>query len=166
MRPVACPFCGTAKTRLAVRRSLADRFLGSVTVYPFRCQLCARRFRAFLGRVAANPRRNFDRVTVDFPVWLKPLPASPHELGEEGIIQDLSIRGCRIRCEHPVVPGTRVELEFQHSNASFPITVEEAIVRSSSQGEIGLRFTQLHRQDQRRIRGILDLWLPEPALSR
>ncbi|MEK7869160.1 MAG: hypothetical protein AAB271_02405, partial [Nitrospirota bacterium] len=63
-------------------------------------------------------------------------------------------------------PGTRVELEFQHSSVSFPITVEEAIVRSSSQGEIGLRFVQLHRQDQRRIRSILDLWLPEPALPR
>ncbi|MCC6141181.1 MAG: PilZ domain-containing protein [Nitrospira sp.] len=166
MRPVACPFCGTTKTRLAVRRSFTDRLFGSVTVYPFRCQLCARRFRAFLGRVARNPRRNFDRVSVDFPVWLKLLHASPHELGEEGIIRDLSIRGCRIRCERSVVPGTRVELEFQHSTASFPITVEEAIVRSSSPGEIGLRFTQLHRQDQRRIRSILDLWLPEPALPR
>ncbi|MDP3092808.1 MAG: PilZ domain-containing protein [Nitrospira sp.] len=166
MRLVACPFCGTTKTRLAARRSFTDRLFGYVTIYPFRCQLCARRFRSFLGRVASNPRRNFDRVAVDFPVWLKPLHALPHQLGEEGIIQDLSIRGCRIRCERPVVPGTRVVLEFQHSSVSFPITVEEAIVRFSSQGELGLRFIQLHRQDQRRIRSILDLWLPEPALPR
>ena len=166
MRLVACPVCGTTKTRLAVRRSFADTLFGYATVYPFRCQLCARRFHSFLGRAAANPRRNFDRVAVDFPVWLKPLHASPNEVGEEGSIQDLSIRGCRIRCAHPVVPGTRVELEFQHSNASFPITVDEAIVRSSSQGELGLRFIQLQRQDQRRIRSILDVWMPEPIRVR
>lgn len=163
MRVVVCPSCGTGKIRLAVRRSVTDRLLGSVTVYPFRCQLCARRFRSFLGQRAGSPGRNFDRVPVEFPVWLKPVHASPQELGNEGVIHDLSIRGCRIRCERPVVPGTRVELEFQHTSVSFPITVDEAVVRFSSQGELGLRFIQLRRQDQRRIRGILDLWLPEPT---
>lgn len=166
MGNIVCPACGTSKTRLAARRSVADRLFGYVTIYSFRCQLCARRFRSFLGHVVNTPRRNFDRVAVDFPVWVKPLSASPHELGDEGIIQDLSIRGCRIRCARQVQPGTRVELEFQHSNVSFPITVDEAVVRSSSRGELGLRFIQMHRQDQRRIRSILDLWLPEPVSAR
>lgn len=160
---VVCPSCGTAKTRLAARQSVTDRLFGYVTVYPFRCQLCAERFRRFLGRATESPRRNFDRVPVDFPVWFKPLCASPHALGYEGVIQDLSIRGCRIHCNQPVVPGTRLELEFQHSTSSFPITVDEAVVRSSSHGEVGLRFIQLHRRDERRIRSILDIWMPEPT---
>lgn len=162
MGSVLCPFCGTAKTRIAARRSVADRLLGCVRIYPFRCQLCAERFHTFLGCHADCPRRNFERVAVDFPVWFKPLCSSPAELGYEGVILDLSIRGCRIRSAYPVAPGTRLELEFQHSNNSFPITVDEAVVRSSSPGELGLRFVQLHRPDQRRIRGILDLWLSEP----
>lgn len=166
MRIIVCPACGTSKTRLAAPQSAADRFFGWLTVYPFRCQLCAQRFRSFLGRCVRSPRRNFDRVAVDFPVWVRPLSASSHELGDEGVIQDLSIRGCRIRCERAVVPGTRVELEFQHSNASFPITVDEAVVRSSFRGELGLRFIRLDRQDQRRIRSILDLWLPDPVSRR
>lgn len=163
---VVCPSCGTAKTRLAARKSVTDRLFSCVTVYPFRCQLCAERFRKFLGRPAESPRRNFDRIAVDFPVWFKPLRSSPHELGYQGVMQDLSIRGCRIHCDRPVAPGTRLELEFQHSNSSFPITVDEAVVRSSSQGEVGLRFIQLHRQDQRRIRSILDIWMPEPTRAR
>lgn len=161
MGSVVCPSCGTAKTRLAARQSVADRLLGCVTVYPFRCQLCAQRFRSFLGCLAESPRRNFDRVAVDFPVWFKPLGSFPHALGCEGVLQDLSIRGCRIRCDYPVVPGMRLELEFQHSNSSFPITVDEAIVRSSFRGAVGLRFVRLHPQDQRRLRGILDIWMPE-----
>lgn len=160
---VFCPSCGTAKTRLAARHSVADRLFGCVTVYPFRCQLCARRFRTFLGRPAESPRRNFDRVTVDFPVWFKPLGSAPYALGCEGVLRDLSIRGCRIYCDHPMVSGTRLELEFQHSNNSFPITVDEAIVQSSSGGALGLRFVRLDRQDQRRLRGILDIWMPEPT---
>ena len=163
MACVVCPSCGTAKTRLAARQSVTDRLFGCVTVYTFQCQLCAQRFRAFLGCLAESPRRNFDRVAVDFPVWFKPLGSAPHELGREGVLRDLSIRGCRIFCDHPVVPGTRLELEFQHSNSSFPIMVDEAIVQSSSGRALGLRFLRLHRQDQRRLRGILDIWMPEPT---
>lgn len=145
---------------------MTDRLLGCMTIYPFRCQLCAAWFHAFLGRFVNRPRRSFDRIAVDFPVWIKPRWVVSNTLGDEGIIQDLSIRGCRIRCEWSVPPGTRVELEFQHSNVSFPITVDEAVVRSAAHGELGLRFIQLGRQDQRRIRGILDLWLPESVRHR
>lgn len=166
MSLIVCPSCGTAKTRLAARRSVADRILSCVRVYPFRCQLCAARFRSFLGCLAGSPRRNFERVAVEFPVWFRPLHSSPVGLGCEGMMRDLSIRGCRIRYAYPVAPGTRLELEFQHSNNSFPITVDEAVVRSSSPGELGLRFVQLHRPDQRRIRTIVDLWLPEPVSTR
>ncbi len=57
--------------------------------------------------------------------------------------------------------GSRLELEFQHSDSSFPVTIEEAVVRSIADGAIGLRFTKLHRGDERRIRQLIDVWLPE-----
>ncbi|OQW36755.1 MAG: hypothetical protein A4E19_21240 [Nitrospira sp. SG-bin1] len=82
-------------------------------------------------------------------------------MGHEGVIENLSIRGCRIRSSTPVAIGSRLELEFQHSPDSFPITIEEAVVRSSADGMIGLRFTRLRRIDERRIRQIIDVWLPE-----
>jgi hypothetical protein len=82
-------------------------------------------------------------------------------MGQEGVIENLSIRGCRIRSSTPVAIGSRLELEFQHSNDSFPITIEEAVVRSSANGAIGLRFTRLQRSDERRIRQLIDVWLPE-----
>jgi hypothetical protein len=57
--------------------------------------------------------------------------------------------------------GSRLELEFQHSDNSFPVTIEEAVVRSIVDGAIGLRFTKLRRSDERRIRQLIDVWLPE-----
>lgn len=162
MSDLHCPACGASKIRLAHRKSLADVLLSGLTIYPFRCQLCADRFRTFLGRRTPNPRRSFERVEVSFPVWFKPRRSRyPDEMGQEGVIENLSIRGCRIRSTTPVAIGSRVELEFQYSNDSFPITIEEAVVRSSVNGTIGLRFTRLRRSDERRIRRIVDMWLPE-----
>lgn len=160
-----CPTCGTTKTRLATRKTLSDDLLSTLTIYPFRCQLCAKRFRTFLGHRARNPRRSFERVNVTFPVWFKPRVASAYDMGQEGVIDNLSIRGCRIRCKTPLSAGMRLELEFQHSNCSFPITIDEAIVRSSVDDAIGLRFVQLQRGDEQRIRQIIDLWLPDTSPS-
>ncbi len=162
MSDLRCPACGASKIRLAARRSLSDVLLSGLTIYPFRCQLCADRFRTFLGRRTSNPRRSFERIEVSFPVWFRPRRSKyPDEMGQEGMIENLSIRGCRIRSTTPVAVGSRLELEFQHSNDSFPITIEEAVVRSSANGGIGLRFTRLHRNDERRIRRIVDVWLSE-----
>lgn len=83
------------------------------------------------------------------------------------MIENLSIRGCRIRTTAPVIIGSCLELEFQYSSDSLPITIAEAVVRSSVGNDaIGLRFTRLHRGEERRIRRIIDVWLPELMPSR
>jgi hypothetical protein len=162
MSTLSCPACGASKIRLAARKSLSDILLSGLTIYPFRCQLCADRFRTFLGRRTPNPRRSFERVEVSFPVWFKSRRSRyPEETGEEGVMENLSIRGCRIRSTTPVAIGSRLELEFQYANDSFPITIDEAVVRLSANGAIGLRFTRLRRSDERRIRQLIDVWLPE-----
>jgi hypothetical protein len=163
MPPYLCPICGTSKTKLAARKTFCDDLLSTLTIYPFRCQLCAKRFRTFLGRREHTPRRSFDRVRVSFPVWFRARDAGPLAMGQEGVIENLSIRGCRIRCGAPLSTGIRLELEFQHSSCSFPITVDEAVVRSSCEDLVGLRFLQLQRGDAQRIRQIVDLWLPSPS---
>lgn len=162
MSDLRCPACGGSKVRLAARKSISDVLLSGLTIYPFRCQLCADRFRTFLGHRTPNPRRSFERIDVSFPVWFRQRRSKyPDETGQEGVIENLSIRGCRIRSRTPVAISSRLELEFQHSNGSLPITIEEAVVRSSVNGAIGLRFTRLHRSDERRIRQLIDVWIPE-----
>lgn len=107
-------------------------------------------------------------MEVSFPAWFRipRTPGSPR-VGQEGVIENLSIRGCRIRTTAPVIIGSRLEMEFQYSNDSLPITIAEAVVRSSAgNGTIGLRFTRLYRGEERRIRRIIDVWLPEVVPSR
>lgn len=165
---ITCPACHAVKVRLATRKGLSDALLSGFTIYPFRCQLCAERFHKFFGRRTLSPRRSFDRVEVSFPVWFRTprTPGSPR-VGQEGMIENLSVRGCRIRTAAPPILGSRLELEFQYSNDSLPIAIAEAVVRSSAgDGTIGLRFTRLHRGEAGRIRRIIDVWLPELVPSR
>ncbi|MDK2744385.1 MAG: PilZ domain-containing protein [Nitrospira sp.] len=166
MPDLRCPACRASKVRLAARTTLPDALLSGLTIYPFRCQLCGRRFRIFLGCRTSNPRRSFERIDVSFPVWFRHRESAfSSDAAKEGTIDNLSIRGCRIRSTAPIRIGSRLELEFQYSDSSFPVTIDEAIVRSAVDGAIGLRFTRLHRDDERRIRHIVDVWLPETLPS-
>src|SRR6188474_1293267 len=120
MRSYSCPKCGTAKTRLAPRHGVTDRLLSTLTIYPLRCQLCAHRFTILLGKLKANPRRNYDWVPVQYPAQVRPV----HD----------------------------------------PSLVDGALVRSRSAEGIGLRFSSFLRSEERRLRRILDLRLPDHAI--
>ena len=69
-----CPQCGTFKVRPAPRRSVSDRVLAFLTVHPFRCQLCARRFRSLIGKrtfpVGTRLRLEFLSSHQSFPITI------------------------------------------------------------------------------------------------
>jgi hypothetical protein len=54
-------------------------------------------------------------------------------------------------------------LEFQSAEYDDPIIIDGAIVRSRYAQGIGLRFSSFLRSEERRIRRILDLRLPDHA---
>ncbi|MEW6245833.1 MAG: PilZ domain-containing protein [Nitrospirota bacterium] len=156
-----CPQCGTSKVRLAPRRTLLDRIFRAFTIYPLRCQLCTYRFRSFLGRPSANPRRSYERVAVQYPVWFQSSFTRASEgLGYPGTITNLSIRGCRVRSATPIPKGASLRLEFQPSPYDLPITIDGAVVRSQAGNAVGLRFVTVCRDEERRLRHLL-----EPRLS-
>jgi hypothetical protein len=160
----SCPQCGTTKTRLAPRRTMMDRLLGTLTIYPVRCQLCAHRFNAFLGRIKINPRRNYDRVSVQYPAQVRPIHDPSQHVVVEGMLSNLSLRGCRVRTSQRIPMGCRVMLEFQPAEYDDPIMIDGAIVRSRCAEGAGLRFSSLLRSEERRLRRILDLHLSDHTI--
>jgi hypothetical protein len=159
-----CPKCGTLKTKLAPRHGLVDRLLGTLTIYPLRCQLCAHRFSTFLGKLKTNPGRNYDRVSVQYPAQVRPIRDPSQRVVVEGTLSNLSLRGCRVRTTQRIPMGCHVMLEFHPAEYDDPIMVDGAIVRSRCTDGIGLRFSSLLRSEERRLRRILDLRLPDPAI--
>jgi len=163
MRNCLCPKCGTPKTKLAPRHGVADRLLGTVTIYPFRCQLCAHRFTTFLGKLKTNPRRNYDRISVEYPAEVRPIRDPSQRVVVEGTLSNLSLRGCRVRTSQRIPMGCRVMLEFHPAEYDEPIKVDGAIVRSRCAEGIGLRFSSFLRSEERRLSRILALRLPDPT---
>jgi hypothetical protein len=159
-----CPKCGTLKTKLAPRNGMADRLLGALTIYPVRCQLCTHRFTTFLGKLKTNPRRNYDRVPVQYPAQVRPIHDPSQRVVVEGTLANLSLRGCHMRTNQRIPMGCRVMLEFHPTEYDDPIMVDGAIVRSRCAEGIGLRFSSLLRTEERRLRRILELRLPDPAI--
>jgi len=83
-----CPICGTTKPKVATPETFSDKLLSRLTIYPFRCQLCAAPFRTFVGRRINKPRRSFERVQVTFPVWFKLRQSLPLPWERRGARQD------------------------------------------------------------------------------
>jgi predicted RNA-binding Zn-ribbon protein involved in translation (DUF1610 family) len=42
--PIPCPECGGTPARRSHRNGLAEKTLGALYIYPFRCRLCGHRF--------------------------------------------------------------------------------------------------------------------------
>ena len=60
MRELHCPICGTSFVRVTYQEGGVERLLSHVNVFPFRCQLCTNRFRAFYSDARHNTQA-FDR---------------------------------------------------------------------------------------------------------
>ncbi|MBX3236123.1 MAG: PilZ domain-containing protein [Nitrospiraceae bacterium] len=158
-----CPSCRTNKVQPAPRRSFTDRLLGFFLFTPFRCQLCGHSFHRIMRQRTAATRRNYQRIPVRYPVWFQTtLPARSRETFQ-GTVENLSIRGCRVRSATSFPIGTRLQLEFLPSPHTFPITIDGAIVRSRRDDVVGLRFVALLREEERRISHIVNLKLPSPS---
>jgi len=54
-RALHCPQCGTHFVRRSHRQGITERLWSLVAVYPFRCQVCAHRFKARQSRGRAAP---------------------------------------------------------------------------------------------------------------
>lgn len=159
-----CPKCGTAKTKLAPRSGVAARLLGTLTIYPFRCQLCAHRFTTFLGKLETNPRRNYERVSVQYAAQVRPVHDPTQRVVVEGTMVNLSLRGCRIRTSQRLPMGCHVMLELQSGEYDLPIMIDEAIVRARFTDGVGLRFSSFLRSEESRLRRILDLRLSDHTI--
>ena len=75
-----------------------------------------------------------------------------------------TLGGCRVRTNQRIPMGCRVMLEFHPAEYDNPIMIDGAIVRSRCPEGVGLRFSSLLRSEERRLRRILDLRLPDHTI--
>jgi PilZ domain len=161
MGTVKCPRCRGTLVRRSGRRSLSERLLSLAYVYPFRCEQCQHRFSRFRWNEhyvrAVADRREHERLPIQAwsTLWADGGP-------REARVVDLSIAGCSLEAAAPLPEGEVVQLTLQPGGEEPGIVVDEAVVRSSRDGRLGLQFIRVKEDQEGRLRR----YLYEVSISR
>src|SRR3989441_13359917 len=161
LRPMGdprCHHCGRRRARRCHRVGALERVLSVVYVYPFRCQVCGRRFCAlawgkrYVRRSADH--REWERVAIRAPVVLR----SGH-VSAPGEATELSLDGFTAKTAARLGVGASVSVTLDLVAGEPPIEVQEAVVQSTRDDAIGVQFVRLQPGERRRLqRVVVDLY--------
>ncbi len=97
-----------------------------------------------------------------FPVGFRSSFSSANSMSGDGMLTELSIRGCRVRSLVEVNPGTVLQLRVHVSERESPIVVSHAIVRWYRAGSFGCEFVNLGAEEWARLRALTTELEKEP----
>jgi len=150
MRKLHCPICGTSFVRLTYREGRVENLLSWVNVFPFRCQLCTNRFRAFYPGARHNTqafdRRQFTRLraSIEAQVLDRNQPAVTNR------ITDISMDGCTLETTG-LSKGAFIELVLKPTVEEETIRIDSAMVCSVRPSSLGIRFLEVSPEHHRRL---------------
>jgi c-di-GMP-binding flagellar brake protein YcgR len=150
MRELHCPICGAPFVRVTYQEGAVERLLSIVNVFPFRCQLCTNRFRAFSSAARHNTqafdRRQYTRLTASIEAQI--LDFSQPDLTNR--ITDISMDGCTVQTTG-LSKGAFVGLLLKPTMEEEMIRIETAMVCSVRPSSMGFRFLEVLPEYHRRL---------------
>jgi len=154
MKALACPKCKSELVGRTHRSGLVEHALSLAYIYPFKCQICQRRFRTLRWgeRYVRVPldRRVAERLSTRIPVTIHWQDGGQGQ----GTVRDLSVTGCGIETEAPVPMGALVLLQLEPAGEP-PIDIDVGEVRSRQSRRIGVRFVRVAPTHTERVRQIV-----------
>ncbi len=151
-----CPQCGTWMVHRAPRRGTREHLLRFLSICPFRCQLCTHRFLAISEQPSYNPRREYERILVRYPVAFCSTHPGDQAETAKGTIVNVSIRGCKIQSSLAAPQGACLHVEFVTADCELPIEVEGAVVRFAVGDCMGLEFFKIRPEEEDRLRRVIE----------
>ena len=150
MRDLHCPICGTPFVRATYQEGRVERLLSRVKLFPFRCQLCTNRFRAFYSGARHNTqafdRRQYRRLPASIEAQIFDHKQQP--LTSQ--VTDISMDGCALRTAG-FLKGAFVELVLKPTVEEETIRIETAMVCSVRPSSMGIRFLEIPPEHHRRL---------------
>jgi hypothetical protein len=149
MKP-ECPQCHATIVRRISQPGPVERLFNFFSIYSFRCQLCAHRYRRLsvgANNVAAiSEKRQFERLRTNVRAII---------VGSQGrsedLITDLSMGGCTLQTTASLTKGAFLHLNLQPSGDESAIVVETAMVRSVRPECVGLEFLEFEGEQKDRL---------------
>jgi len=150
-----CPRCGKNFIRRSHRQGVRERLLSLFYVYPFRCQVCAHRFKLFQFGVRYSKhlidRRQYERLPTHVPAtFVEAVTAGEGRIGH-GVVTDIALGGCYMQTVVELPEGTLLSLELQTVEHAPSIAIEAAIVRSVRPTSVGLQFLRIRESEHERL---------------
>lgn len=90
-----------------------------------------------------------------FPVRFHSSFHSVNVVSGNGVLQDISLFGCKILSPAPVRPGTSMNLRLEIADHGHSIHVRQAVVRWIGNGVFGLEFLDLSETDWPRLQQLI-----------
>lgn len=150
MKMLHCPNCGTPFVRVTYQEGMMERVLSQLNVFPFRCQLCMNKFRAF-HRKAGQSSQAFDRRQYKrLPTSIEAEFLADNRLRAVNRITDISMDGCTLQATG-LPHGTFLGLVLKPNQEEEAIRIEAAMVCSVRPTSVGVRFLEVPSSDQRRL---------------
>jgi hypothetical protein len=129
---------------------MMERVLQHLNVFPFRCQLCMNKFRAFNREAATGPQRFDRRQYKRLPTSIQAQFLADNRVRSTNRITDISMDGCTLQATG-LPRGTFMGLVLKPDQEDESIRIETAMVCSVHPNSVGLRFLEIPLPDQRRL---------------
>jgi hypothetical protein len=133
---------------VALQTGVMERVLQQLHMFPFRCQLCMNKFRAFHREAASQAfdRRQYKRL----PTSIQAQFLADNRMQSTNRITDISMDGCTLQTTG-LPRGTFLGLVLKPDQENESIRIETAMVCSVRPTSVGLRFLEIPLPDQRRL---------------
>jgi PilZ domain len=154
MNHPVCPECSTEYVRRVRRRSIAERFLSVVYIYPFRCQLCGYRFKTLRW---GDKYVRFDEDARDYERLERNIPFTLicKEMTITGWVSEISMSGCTLQTLTQIRPGQVTSLQLHVPTLNESIMIDAAIVKNTSDNRAGLEFLRLSHRERKRLQSFI-----------
>jgi c-di-GMP-binding flagellar brake protein YcgR len=150
MRELHCPICGAVFVRVACQEGRVERLLSRVNVFPFRCQLCTNRFRAFYSGARPNTQAFDRRQYTRLPASIEAQVLDHKQPAVTNRITDISMDGCTLQTTG-FLKGSFIELVLKPIVEEETIRIETAMVCSVRPLSLGIRFLEIPPVHCRRL---------------
>jgi hypothetical protein len=152
--PAVCPRCSNEYVKRVGRVGFAEHLISLFCIYPFRCQLCAHRFKALQRGVTytkiEEDRREHERLPAKFPVTY-----SVRGGDASGSNVDISMGGCSFDTESRLANGIIFRMELQLPDQIPPVKIQAAVTRNVQRGRAGVEFLRIERGERERLQGFV-----------
>ena len=97
-----------------------------------------------------------------FSVEFRSSFSSANRISGDGTLNELSLRGCRVRSLVELNPGTVLQIRVHISDHESPIAISHAVVRWYRDGSFGCEFVNLGAEEWARLRALTTELEKEP----